>query len=385
MVFLYMASIFIENYGCTANYDNGAIIAGILIENNHDIVKDVNESDVVIINSCAVKNKTVNKIFSQIKDIKNNYQDKKLIITGCMPVAEKDKLDKFLKQGVALVSTQNITAISDVINKVLNNEQVVLTNKRKEIKLGLPKLLNDNKIASVQIAEGCKSFCGFCATKFAKGNLISYPKERIVEEVKKYVNLGYKRINLTSTDNACYGFDLGYNLADLLREIVKIEGDFIIRIGMGNPEHTRKYVDELVEVYKNPKIMKFVHLPVQSGSNKVLKEMKRNYTIEEFENIINKFRKAIPGISISTDIIVGYPTETAEDFQETVDLVKKLKFEVMNISKFASRPRTLASRIKQLPSQLIKQRSVELTKVYKEIRSEIFNERIDNRLIIIQN
>lgn len=371
-----MASVYIENYGCTANYDNGAIIAGLLAEANHNIVNDAEESDVVIINSCAVKNVTVNKIFSQIESIKKKYSDKKLVITGCMPVAEKKKLDKFLGDGVALVSTQNITEIPDVIKKILNNEQIILTNKRKEIKLGLPKLLNDNKIASVQIAEGCRSACTFCSTKLAKGNLVSYPKEKIVFEVKKYVDLGFKRINLTSTDNACYGFDLDYNLADLLKEIVIIEGDFTVRVGMGNPEHTGKYFNELIKVYKNPKIMKFVHLPVQSGSNKVLRDMKRNYTVEEFGFIVNRFREEIPGITISTDIIVGYPTETEEDFQQTVDLVKILKFEVMNISKFASRTGTYASRLKQLPTQTIKQRSVELTKVYKEIRNEISNTKL---------
>ena len=377
-----MAIVYIENYGCTANYDNGAIIAGLITEANHEISNNVEDSDIVIINSCAVKNVTINKIFSQIESIKNNYQDKKLIITGCMPVAEKYKLEKYIKKGVALISTQNITQIPEIISKVLNDEVVILTNKRKEIKLGLPKLSQD-KVASIQIAEGCKSFCGFCATKFAKGDLVSYPKERIIEEVKKYANLGYKRINLTSTDNACYGFDLGYNLVDLLKEVVQIEGNFQVRVGMGNPEHTRKYLNELIEVYKNPKIFKFIHFPVQSGSNKVLKDMKRKYTIEEFESIINKFRENIPGISISTDIIVGYPTETEEDFQQTLNLVKRLKFEVINISKFASRPNTIASKLKQLPSKLIKERSIELTKAYKEIYSETKEKR--SKLLIIQD
>lgn len=384
-----MVSVYIENYGCTANYDNGAIIAGILVEANHSIVNDVTESDVVIINSCAVKNVTVNKIFSQIKDIRNKYSDKKLVITGCMPVAEKSKLNNFLTNGIALISTQNITEIPNVVEKIFNNKQIVLTTKRKEIKLGFPKFTTDNKIISIQIAEGCKSFCGFCATKFAKGDLVSYPKEKIIHEVKKYVDLGYRRINLTSTDNACYGFDLGYNLVDLLKEIISVDGNFVVRVGMGNPEHVKKYVDSLVEVYKSPKIMKFVHLPVQSGSNKVLNDMKRKYTTEEFENIIKKFREAIPGITISTDIIVGYPIETDEDFRQTIGLVKRLKFEVINISKFASRPRTLASKLKQLPSQIIKQRSVELTKIYKEIRVDIFEERVENitnnKLVVIQS
>ncbi len=381
-----MVSVFIDNYGCTANYDNGSIIAGMLFEAGYEVVSDLVDADVVIVNSCAVKNVTVNKIFYQIKKVREFHPEKKLIVTGCMSISEKDKLDKFLGKGVALVSTQNITEIPSTVEKILNNEQVVLISKRREIKLGLPKINNDNKIASVQIAEGCLSACTFCSTKIAKGQLISYPKEKILEEVKKYVDFGYKRINLTSTDNACYGFDLGYNLADLLKDIVEIQGDFIVRVGMGNPEHTRKYLNDLVEIFKNPKIMKFVHLPVQSGSNKILKEMKRKYTIEEFKEIIGKFRDNIPGISVSTDLIVGYPTETEEDFKETLELVRNLKFEVMNISKFASRPKTLASKLKQLPNQEIKKRSIELTNLYSDIKKERFGDLTkENRLFVIQD
>ena len=365
-----MASIYLENYGCTANYDDGAIMAGILSDKGHTIVSDVNESDVVVINSCAVKYVTVNKIFSQIEDVINNYQGKKLIITGCMPVAEMDRLNKFVKCGVALLSSQNIRKISEAVDAVLNDEQVVLISKTNDTKLGLPKINPDKRIVSVQIAHGCLSACSFCSTKIAKGNLVSYPKEKIVSEVRKYVDLGYKRINLTSTDNGCYGLDLGYNLAELLKDVVGIEGDFIIRVGMGNPEHIRKYFYDLIEVYKDKKIMKFLHLPVQSGSNRVLRDMRRNYSIEEFEEIVNKFREIIPDITISTDIIVGYPTEKEEDFLQTINLVKRLKFEVINLSKFASRSGTKASRLKQLQTQEIKRRSIELTKVYKEIRSE---------------
>ncbi|HLC86008.1 MAG TPA: tRNA (N(6)-L-threonylcarbamoyladenosine(37)-C(2))-methylthiotransferase [Candidatus Nanoarchaeia archaeon] len=359
-----MPSIYIENYGCTANYDDGAIIAGLLTEVGHNVVKDIEDSDVIIINSCAVKNVTVNKIFSQIEQISKNYGKKKLVITGCMPAAEKDKLTKYIKLGVALVSSQNTASMPKVVEKILENEQVILIEKTKEIKLDLPKI-QDSKIATVQIAQGCKSFCNFCSTKLAKGDLFSYPKEKIIEELNKYTKAGYKRINLTSTDNGCYGYDQGYNLVDLLKEIIKIEGEFVVRVGMANPEHVKKYYKELAEVYKNEKIMKFLHIPIQSGSDKILKEMNRKYTIEEFKEIVNHFRKEIPGITISTDIIVGYPTETQEDFEQTVELFKELKFGVINISKFASRPRTKASKLKQLDTKIIKERSVELTKTYK--------------------
>jgi len=296
-----------------------------------------------------------------------------------MPAAD-NKLLKEIAPKAALISTQNITEINNVISKLLEGENLILTNKRKEIKLGLPKLNPDNKIASLQISEGCASHCGFCSTKLAKGNLYSYPKEKIVEEMKKYVEQGYKRINLTSTDNGCYGIDLGYNLVDLLKDVIAIEGDFKLRVGMANPEHVKKYYKELADIYKNEKIMKFIHIPVQAGSDKILEEMNRKYTVEEYKRIVEEFRKQIPGITIATDIIVGYPTEDDSDFVKTVELVKELKFEVINISKFASRPRTKANKLKQLTSEVIKERSVELTKVYLETKE---NKEIEEELIEI--
>jgi tRNA A37 methylthiotransferase MiaB len=136
---------------------------------------------------------------------------------------------------------------------------------------------------------------------------------------------------------------------------------------MANPEHVKKYYKDLINIFKDKKIIKFLHLPVQSGSDKVLKDMKRDYTIKEFKKIVKEFRKEIPNICISTDIIVGYPTETEEDFKKTIELIKNLRFEVINVSKFASRPKTYASKLKQLQSQVIKERSKKISEILKEI------------------
>ena len=165
-----------------------------------------------------------------------------------------------------------------------------------------------------------------------------------------------------------------------MKDVIAIEGDFKLRVGMANPEHVKKYYKELADIYKNEKIMKFIHIPVQAGSDKILEEMNRKYTVEEYKRIVEEFRKQIPGITIATDIIVGYPTEDDSDFVKTVELVKELKFEVINISKFASRPRTKANKLKQLTSEVIKERSVELTKVYLETKE---NKEIEEELIEI--
>jgi len=350
----------IITYGCTSNKDNSEIISGLLLKDKHELT-NLEKADIIIINSCAVKQKTDNKIQGLIKNILKKYPEKRIIITGCMPNAEYKILRK-LAPNASLVNSFHITDIPKSLN-----ERIELLSFRKESKLNLPKL-NNSKIYNIQISEGCLSKCNYCSTKLAKPNLYSFPKEEIINEIKKAISLGYQRINLTSTDTSCYGFDINTNLPKLLNGINKIKGNFLIRVGMANPQFIKKYKKELVKEFSSDKIMKFLHLPLQSGSDKVLKEMKRGHSVKDFIDIVSLFRKNIPKISIATDIIVGYPTETEQDFKKTLDVIKQIKPEVLNISKFSSRPNTSASKLKQLDSKIVLKRSQELTKLYKEYR-----------------
>jgi tRNA A37 methylthiotransferase MiaB len=162
--------------------------------------------------------------------------------------------------------------------------------------------------------------------------------------------------------------DIGTNLAELLKEILKIKGDYKIRVGMMNPFHAAKIAKELIEIYKDPHILKFIHIPVQAGNNKVLKAMRRNYTVKQFESLVKKLRKGIPNLSVSTDIICGFPGETNKQFEDTVKLVKRLKPEVMNLSRFHLRPGTEAQKMKQVPAQDIMKRSKMLFEIYSKMR-----------------
>jgi len=265
-----------------------------------------------------------------------------------MATIQKELLQKEAPNA-SIINTHNITKIEQAINK-----QIILTKQRKEVKLSLPKSKNN----IIQILQGCKGNCNFCITRLEKGRLYSYPKSKIIQEFKKAITKN-KVIYLTSQDNACYGLDKNHHsqLPELLNEILKIKGNYKIRIGMMNPTHTLPILKELITVYKDQKIIKFLHIPVQSGSNKVLKEMNRFHSVEDFKKIVKLFRKAIPDITISTDIIVGYPTETELDFQQTLKLLKQIKPEVLNISRFTSRPHTLAAKLKQLSTEIKKQRS----------------------------
>ncbi len=360
-----MVKVCILKYGCTANYDTSNIIGGLLKQAGFEI-SDEKDAEVVVVGSCIVKGVTAEKINYKIKQLIK--QNKKTVISGCMAEAEYKRLKKEFPEA-SIVNTFYTTEIVGVVNDLLQGKNNYLIGKRKEIKLGLPKL-SDDKAATVQIAEGCKSCCAFCETKIAKGDLKSFPEDLIVKEVKRFVDEDYKRINLTSTDNGCYGFDIGTDLPNLLEKVIKVKGDFIIRVGMMNPFHVLRYLDRLVNVYKSSKIMKFLHSPIQSGSDKVLKEMRREYTVEEFFKIVDMFREDVPGINISTDLIIGYPTETEKDFEQTLNFLRKLKPEVLNISKFASRPRTKAFKLRQLDSRIIKRRSVIISNEYKKIPND---------------
>ncbi|MFH0986460.1 MAG: radical SAM protein, partial [Candidatus Micrarchaeota archaeon] len=223
----------------------------------------------------------------------------------------------------------------------------------------------------VEICEGCAGRCAYCGTKNARGDLFSYPVQDIVKHVNELAKKGHIKILLTAQDTGCYGLDIGSTLPELLKKISAIDGNFACRIGMMNPCYAAKYADEIIALMNEPnsKFLPFIHIPIQSGSDKVLKEMKRIGTAAEFKKTAEKFRKAVSGITIATDIIVGFPTETDADFKKTVKLLKDAKPDVVNISMFYPRPNTAAAEMKQLASQTVKKRSCELTKLCKALKN----------------
>ncbi|MBI4158674.1 tRNA (N(6)-L-threonylcarbamoyladenosine(37)-C(2))-methylthiotransferase [Candidatus Woesearchaeota archaeon] len=342
-----MTKVYVESYGCQANHDDGNIMKGILKRDNFDIVENENDADVVVVNTCVVKQTTANKIRNKLSRL---YENKKIVITGCMAEAEKEKLRKIYPRA-SLVNTFNIDKVCDAIEL----ERAEFLDKINLNKLNMLKFENGDKTV-IQISQGCTDFCSFCETKLAKGKIQSLDYNSIVNEIRVKKNLGIKYFHLTSTDNGAYGLDYGKDLVFLLNKILEIDGDFKIKIGMMNPWHVRRMLNGLIEVYKNDKIEKFLHIPVQSGSNMILREMRRNHTKEDFINIVHKFRSDFKGISIITDIIFGYPTETEEDFKETLDLIREIKPEVVNLSRFSSRPGTGANKLKQLPTEILKER-----------------------------
>jgi MiaB-like tRNA modifying enzyme len=330
--------VYIETYGCSANKSDSEIMIGLLTQNGYSIADSIDLADIAIINTCIVKTPTAKRMERRIKEIYNS--GKPLIIAGCMAKAERERIEK-LAPKASIITPDAIDKIVDVVKKTLDGEKVVADSEKKE-KVLLPRIPFNKIISIVQISSGCLSACTFCETRIAKGILKSYRPSSIIERIKEDAKNGLKEFWITSQDNGCYGFDIGTNLAELLNAIAKIEGNFFVRVGMMNPVHLirrKDLLENLIQIFKNEKIFKFIHLPIQSGSNKVLKDMNRGHTVEEFLEVVDAFRKEIPEITIETDIIVGYPTETEEDFEKTVDLLKTFNPDVVNISRFFPRPK----------------------------------------------
>jgi len=356
--------IYIETYGCSANQADSEMIAGVLEGEGHTIT-DEKDSDIIIINTCFVKTPTEMKIIDRIKRLKG----KKLIIAGCMPEVMGRKL-RAIAPGASIVGTHNLKRIPEAVERIMKDEAIEFTGKNNISKAGMKKIRKNPIVNIVPVSSGCLGECAYCCVRLAKGKLFSFSKEMIIKDIRSSLNDGCKEIWITSQDNGCYGFDKGTNLAKLLEEIVKIDGNFRVRVGMMNPNHIRRFLPELINVYKSPKIYKFIHVPVQSGSDSVLKGMKRKYTVKEFEEIIKDFRKEFPDILVSTDIIVGFPGESEKDFEETKNLVKRIRPNMVNLSKFGARPGTPASEMVQVNNKTIKDRSKELGVITGRLRNE---------------
>ena len=356
-------NIFIKTYGCQANIADSEQMAGLLKANNHTLVANESDADAIIVNSCSVKNATQSKILNYLNTHLKNEKPKKIIIGGCL--TKTLNLRKKIPDLSAVFDTNSILKINDIVE----NPHDVFSGKKEE-RINVPALRKKNGIAIIQTSQGCLNTCAFCATKLARGMLQSYRIGDIKRELEIAVRQGRAAIYITSQDNGCYGFDINTSLPELLNELVTVEGDYKIRVGMMNPWHLRRIAEPLLEAYRSEKIMKFLHIPVQSGSEKVLRDMKRIHTVESFREAVKKFRSEFPGITVATDVIVGYPTETEEDFQETCSLIKEIRPEVLNISTFSSRPGTKAATLMQLSSQIIKERSRRITNLYKRYKQE---------------
>ncbi len=353
--------VYIETYGCEANRADSELMKTILAERGHVVVKEPESADVIIINTCTVRMPTEKRMLDRIRRLLR--YGKKLVVAGCLASAEPS-LVRRISPKISMLSPQAIEKVAEVVesDEVIYALHPVPRTRLPAFRRGV--------VFSLPVAEGCLGNCAYCIVRIARGPLRSYPPRQIVCAVKKAVEEGAKEIRITAQDTASYGKDIGFDLARLLEEICSVDGEFMVRVGMMNPDTALPILDELMEVYANPKIYKFLHLPLQSGDDRVLKRMNRRYTVEDFLHVVEVFRRKFEEGFLATDIIVGLPGEDEEAFERTKEVLREAKPEKVHLARYTPRPHTLAAVMEQVPEKIKHARSRELTRLCQAICEE---------------
>ncbi|MEM1628316.1 MAG: tRNA (N(6)-L-threonylcarbamoyladenosine(37)-C(2))-methylthiotransferase [Desulfurococcaceae archaeon] len=361
--------VYIETYGCALNKSDEILMKYVLHKKHHEVVDSLEKADVIVINTCIVRLDTEYNMINRIKKLREHciVNNKKLVIAGCMAKVEPYLIAKIAPEA-SLISPQNANKIDIVVE---TNERLLLLDGIRERDLIGVYIDPCNRVLPIPIQEGCLNNCSFCIARYARRVLVSHSTGAIVRSIKEAVEKGAVEIELTGMDLGSYGIDLYRKrmLPKLLSEIVNsVKGNYMIRIGMINPEHMMFMLDELLEVIKNSNtIYKFLHIPLQSGSDKLLKIMRRNYTVDDYRRLVKEIRNKIPGISIATDIIIGHPFETEEDFEETLKIIRELEFERVHLAGYSIRPLTLSASMPQISTRIKKERIKRALDVIVEI------------------
>jgi MiaB-like tRNA modifying enzyme len=349
---------------------DGEVLAGCLVEAGFTLADSAADADVVVYNSCAVKGPTENRIIDALKRIPLKQ---KVVVAGCLPLISFERLLKEVRFDAAVGPAVG-KGIVDVVKQVAKGKRIIefegaLTAKPA---LDLPRVQSNPMVSVVPVNYGCLGSCAYCCVVHARGHLRSYKISEVVDRVRRDLAAGAKEFWVTSQDTACYGRDIGTNLAELLNALTEVEGDFHVRVGMMTPNIAAPIIDKLVEAFMSGKVYKFVHLPVQSGDDQVLKRMRRFYTVNKFRGMVTVLRKEFPQLTLSTDVICGFPGETAEAFENTLKLISEVKPDVVNVSKFFARPKTAAAEMRGefVERGEIKRRSTLAAQLAKQVALE---------------
>lgn len=360
--------VFVRTFGCSSNTADSELMRGCLARADFELVENAEDADVLVFNTCGVKSPTENRIIEELK--KAAKLQKRLIVAGCLPLINLERLRNQVKfDGV--LSPSSAGRIVEAVQSVLRGEKIKWLNDKAETKplLAFSKQASNPVVSIVPVAQGCLGSCSYCCVVFARGRLRSYSIDEVIRRVRSDLQSGAKEVWLTGQDMACYGKDIGTDLVDLLRTVCSIdEDDFLVRVGMMTPNYVLDMLDSLIEAFLDHHVFKFLHLPVQSGDDVVLKQMNRFYSVDDFRKIVSSFRKTIPDVTVATDVICGFPGESEEAFQRSLNLIEEVKPDVVNISKFFPRPRTIAEKMTcKVSASEVKSRSQNLAKLVKYV------------------
>nr|XP_022921188.1 threonylcarbamoyladenosine tRNA methylthiotransferase [Onthophagus taurus] len=352
-------TIYVKTWGCAHNNSDSEYMAGQLAAYGYKLTDDKEQADLWLLNSCTVKNPAEDHFRNAIESGKK--LGKHVVLAGCVPQGAPKS--GYL-QGLSVVGVQQIDRVVEVVEETLKGHIVKLygTKKQNGKKIGgasllLPKVRKNPLIEIIAINTGCLNQCTYCKTKHARGELGSYPPEEIVERAQQAFQEGVVEIWLTSEDTGTYGRDIGSSLPELLWKLVEVIPEGCrLRLGMTNPPYILEHLEEIAKIMKHPRVYSFLHVPVQSGSDQVLADMKREYTCKEFEYVVDFLQSKVPGMTIATDIICG--------FNDTLVLCEKHKFPSLFINQFFPRPGTPAAKMQRIPAQEVKQRTKKLTELF---------------------
>jgi len=352
--------VYFETYGCALNKGDTLIMKTILSQRGHKLVDNPEDAEVLVLNTCTVRMDTEERMIERMRSLAK--LDKRLVVAGCMASAEPGVVSSVVPQA-SLLSPQAIEEVAEVVEST--NKTVMLEPKEPRM---LPKLV-EGKIAIIPVEDGCAGNCSFCITKNARKRLRSYPIRAIVDSVREGVREGAVEVELTGQDTAAYGLDYDpfINLGHVVKEVASIEGDFMIRVGMMTPEQAMRIVDDVVDALKERKVFKFIHLPVQSGDDEVLRLMNRKYTVDQYRELVRELRSKVNDLTVATDVIVGHPGEDENAFENTLNLIRDLRFERVHLAKYSVRPNTRSASMRQIPDSVKKERMERANKVYWKV------------------
>ncbi|XP_022201011.1 threonylcarbamoyladenosine tRNA methylthiotransferase isoform X1 [Nilaparvata lugens] len=373
-------TIYVKTWGCTHNSSDSEYMAGQLAAYGYKLTESKMDADLWILNSCTVKNPAEDHFRNEIEN--GRKIGKKMVVAGCVPQGAPKS--NFLK-GLSMIGVQQIDRVVEVVEETLKGHSVQLLGQKKSdgrkiggAPLGLPKIRKNPLIEIIPINTGCLNQCTYCKTKHARGDLGSYKPEEIVERARQSFSEGVCELWLTSEDTGTYGRDIGSSLPELLWKVIEvIPPNCMMRVGMTNPPYILEHLEEMAKILSHPRVYSFLHVPVQSGSDAVLTDMKREYNRADFENVVDYLQKKVPGVTIATDLICGFPTETEEDFNETLSLCQKYKFVSLFINQFYPRPGTPAARLPRLPAAELKRRTKVMTEFFKSY--ELFQPQVGTK------
>lgn len=344
-----MKNACIITYGCQMNFNESAKMTNILKNSGYNMIDNYEDADLVLINTCTIREGAASKVYSELgrlKELKNEKKGMIIGVTGCLAQEEKENFIKRSPYVDLVLGNQNIAMLPDILDEIYHGKtNIVMVNNKDVLPKRIDAYFGNDVMASIAITYGCNNYCTFCIVPHVRGRERSVPMDEIVDDVKKYVKQGYKEILFLGQNVNSYGNDFrkddNITFAKLLEKSANVEGDFWIKYVSPHP---KDFNDDVIKAIKeNPKISRMLHLPLQSGSSKILKKMKRGYTKEEYIALAKKIKREIPDIALTTDIIVGFPGETEEDFNDTLDVVNEVGFENAFMFMYSKRRNTPAS------------------------------------------